>query len=241
MIKLLLGSTSDTSSQIPAALAAATHVDASRFVVKTNTLNSDNTGRVVEVRVLDAGEELESTPAATVPDNMPASQLWQKHARRDSVVPEYGFLEATNSDESAASVVAQLEAMANSQSSTLKTGPLASLHSIAEEAVLKCSADTFYSCVDQTCMPKTTGQTDIPSGGQCCSYNTDTDVSKVCPSSTATAWEQSLTKCVAINNGADYSCSTASLGSSYGNSGASKGGTRWVSTLVLLVVALLAV
>merc|ERR1719267_400768 len=163
------------------------------------------------------------------------SSLWQRSKGRDGVLME--MTEVSNNAESAAAVVAQIEQMADANDSTLKTGPLASLQTVSEEPTPSCSADRFYSCADQTCMPKTTGETELPSGGQCCSYNVDTGATVRCPRSTASAWDQSLTRCVAIGTG--YSCTSPPLGSSGSvHSGGGRGGV--LSPMVMVGAALVA-
>lgn len=196
---------SDPSAELPGALAAATKVSASRFKVRSSTTNAAKTKRAIKIEVLD--------PATA----MTESKLWQRSNGRDGVLMEMTDDEIANQGESAAALVAQIQQMAESNDSTLKTGPLASLQGVEQEPTTTCTADLFYSCTDQTCMPKTTGETEIPSGGQCCSYNVDTGASSHCPKSTASAWEQSLTRCVTIGN--SYSCTSATVGSSHSGAG----------------------
>jgi len=230
MIKLQLGFTEiDPSGELPAALAAATQTSASRFVVFKSTADSRRTARTIKVKVLDPPSDTASPVGAT---------LYQRAQGRDGILMEMSSEETANDGESAAALVAQIEQMSKNGDSTLKTGPLASLQTVQEEPATTCTADLFYSCTDQTCMPKSTGQTVIPSGGECCSYNVNTGTSLKCPKSTETAWEQSLTKCVAIP-GSGYGCTKPTLGSTTtstdGHSGAGRSGALQQSALAMCV------
>ena len=195
VIDLKLLDTSTDDSGIPAALAAATHVETVRFQVLGSKLldpQTEGTGRTTRVEVLDASVVEEAN-----------------YIEVDQVLLEDGTTNAT-----VTSLVKELETLSSQSSTTLKTGPLASLQSIQAEPVTTCPEDEFYQCADGSCMPKTLGGTEIPEGGQCCTYNTTTDANTHCPQSTASVWQAHLTRCVAVNAGASYSCSSP-LATSY--------------------------
>jgi hypothetical protein len=100
---------------------------------------------------------------------------------------------------SSAVLVAQLEVLAATSGSALKSGPLANLQSIKEVQAAACPPDKFNVCSDKTCMPKSNVD-GVPSGGQCCTYDSKTNKNQHCPSSTATTYDASLKKCVSANN-----------------------------------------
>jgi len=81
----------------------------------------------------------------------------------------------TQTTKSAEDLVKEIKAAAADGS--LKTGVLSGLESVYEHSATDCSADKFYSCADQSCMPKTDT---LAVGGSCCAYDTVSGTSKTC-------------------------------------------------------------